>query len=110
MGHRAAHGRQGRHQLAELISPRLALLVFAAGCVRCGCWNPTTRYCDCAVRVPAPSEEPGPPDTRPAARLGVLAVVPSGYGASPVVAGAAAAEPPRYKAVDVTREDSGIRM
>src|SRR5262249_61160902 len=32
--------------------------------------------------------EPEPPDTRPAARLGVLAVVPSGYGAGPGVAGA----------------------
>ena len=30
MGHRTAHGRQGRHHLAELIGPRLALLVFAA--------------------------------------------------------------------------------
>src|SRR5262245_11102093 len=56
MGHRAAHGRQGRHQLAEPINPWLALLVFAAGCVRCGCWNPTTRYCDCAVAVEAPRD------------------------------------------------------
>src|SRR5262249_14424472 len=58
MGHRAAHRRQGRHQLAELISPRLALLVFAAGCAR-GSITKASKL-DVAGSIPSPALEKTP--------------------------------------------------
>src|SRR5262245_49830885 len=58
MGHRAAHRRQGRHQLAELISPRLALFVFAAGCAR-GSITKASKL-DVAGPIPSPALEKTP--------------------------------------------------